>query len=204
MKTYTVFLPIFLSLLFTNYNGQNSELTHFTFNKKELKLADFKATSKISYMPYGDDKETLKQKGLKVFKVEEPEKISLLGVKGTSLYITTKKDKIQDYWLRIEGVENVKKLYNEIYKMYPKMISYQDGTLRFKQFSNNNEVLEITINDTMPSDIFMDINFTNDYKNISLNMYKNYDDATDKTLKRIDFKYNSEKGIYQIEKVDNK
>ena len=199
----TLLFPIFLSLLFINCSGQNSELTHFTFNKKELKLSDFKETSKISYMPYGDDEETLKQKRLKVFKIEEADKISLLGVKGTLLYIISKKNEIQDYWLRVEGIENVKKLYNQIYKIYPKMTSYQDGTLRFKQFYDNNNVLEVSINDVNPKDVFMDINFTNNYENTSLNMYKNYDAAIDKTLKKIDFKYDSINKKYKIEKIDN-
>lgn len=203
MKTYTVLLSIFLSFLFINCHGQNTELTDFTFNKKELKLTDFKEASKIAYMPYGDSKDDIKRKGLKVFKVEELSKISLLDVKGTLLYVTAKNNKIQDYWLRVEGVENIKKLYNEIYKIYPKMTSYQDGTLRFKQFGNNNEVLEVSIDNVNPKDTFMDIHFTNDYENTSLNMYKNYDAVVDKTLKKIDFKYDSVNKKYKIGKIDN-
>ena len=49
----------------------------------------------------------------------------------------------------------------------------------------------------------MDINFTNNYENTSLNMYKNYDAAIDKTLKKIDFKYDSINKKYKIEKIDN-
>lgn len=191
------------SLIFTNCKGQNSELTNFTIDKIELNISNFNESKQVTYMPYGADKERLRENRLKAYKIIDLKKMYLLGINGTSLYVATKKHKVQDYWLRIEGVENVKNLYEKIYAKYPNMTSYNDGILRFKHFYNPNEVLEITINNIVPSDVFMDVLFTNNYENTSLNMYKNYDQNINKKPKRAKFEYHSETGIYEIKKINN-
>lgn len=201
MKHKITLIFLLTILIFTNCNGQNSELTDFTIDKKELKISNFSEIKKVRYFPYGDEEEKLKEKKLKAYKVLDLNKINFLGIYGTSLYLVAKKDKIQDYWLRIEGIDNVKKLYEKIDSKYPNMTSYNDGTLRFKHFYNDNEVLEITINDLMPSDVFMDILFTNNYENTSCNMFKHYDQNINRKPKKINFKYNSETKTYEIERI---
>ena len=189
MKQKITFLLILNFLIFTNCKGQNADLTDFTIDKKELKTSNFNEIKKVQYLPYGDDKEELKEKKLKAYKVLDQKKINFLGINGASLYLVAKKDKIQDYWLRVEGIDNVKKLYEKIDSKYPNMTSYNDGTLRFKHFFNDNEVLEITINDLMPSDIFMDVLYTNNYENTSCNMFKNYDQNINKKPKKFNFNF---------------
>ncbi|WP_447642839.1 MULTISPECIES: hypothetical protein [Chitinophagaceae] len=202
MKQKITFLLILNFLIFTSCKGQNSDLTDFTIDKKELKISNFSEIKKVQNFPYGDEEEELREKKLKAYKVLDLKKINFLGIYGTSLYLVAKKDKIQDYWLRVEGIDNVKKLYEKIDSKYPNMTSYNDGTLRFKHFYNDNEVLEITINDLMPSDVFMDILFTNNYKNTSCNMYKHYDQNINRKPKKVNFKYNSETKAYEIERVN--
>lgn len=201
-QKFILLLLVLNSLIFTNCKGQNSELTNFTIDKVELNISNFNESKQVAYMPYGADKGRLKENKLKAYKIIDLKKMDLLGINGTSLYVATKKDKVQDYWLRIEGVENVKNLYEKIYAKYPNMTSYNDGILRFKHFYNPNEVLEITINNIVPSDVFMDVLFTNNYENTSLNMYKNYDQNISKKTKRAKFEYHSETGIYEIKKTN--
>lgn len=202
-QKFILLLLVLNSLIFTNCKGQNSELTNFTIDKIELNISNFNESKQVTYMPYGADKGRLKENRLKAYKIIDLKKMNLLGINGTSLYVATKKDKVQDYWLRIEGVENVKNLYEKIYAKYPNMTSYNDGILRFKHFYNHNEVLEITINNIVPSDVFMDVLFTNNYENTSLNMYKNYDQNINKKPQRAKFEYHSETGTYEIKKTNN-
>jgi len=184
MKQKITFLLILNFLIFTSCKAQNSDLTDFTIDKREIKISNFSEIKKVRYFPYGDEEEELKEKKLRAYKVLDLNRINLFGINGTSLYLVAKKDKIQDYWLRVEGIDNVKKLYEKIDSIYPSMTSYNDGTLRFKHFYNDNEVL-ITINDLRSSDIFMDILFTNNYENTSCNMFKNYDQNINKNLKNL-------------------
>ena len=201
MKHKIILIFLLTILIFTNCNGQNSELTDLIINKRELKISDFTAIKKVRYFPYGDEEDELIEKKVKAYRVLDLKKANLLGVNGTALYLVAKKGKVQDFWLRIEGIDNVKKLYEKIESKYPDMTSYNDGTLRFKHFYNDNEVLEITINDLMPSDVFMDILFTNNYENTSCNMFKHYDQNINRKPKKINFKYNSETKTYEIERI---
>lgn len=200
---YRFIYLIFTFLLFVNANGQTDVLTSFTIKNNTLKLSDFTNTKKFPHLPYGDDKETISDKKRKVYQIHDIDKIHLLNVKGSLLFIVVNKQQIvQDYWLRIEGVENVKKMYDQLYQLYPKMTSYNDGVLRFKHF-NNNKVLEFTINNIRPSDVFMDLHYTIDYENTSLNMFKNYDANKEQIPQKINFKYNSTEAIYEISKTND-
>lgn len=133
-------------------------------------------------------------KTIDYIQVFDPTIANYKGVLGRCARLTAYDNKIVEYEMDIDGVDNINKILDIVYAEHPDIKLIDDRTNRLKKYIDKNTVLQIWVN--ILNDPFVTISYTTNAEASTLWLYPNYDDKIAENVKRIYVEENEEGDVY--------